>query len=172
GVPGEGGGEIKVEISQGLVDRIASKAESTTEPPGLSRFVLQLQEPFQDLRGGQLLSQSPVQFDAQMLFRGGEPEIGEVLPEPLIRRRLAHSAATSYSARSRTWTYSPRRRCSRSMTRGAGLTNSSAVPAETRGAIGVSSWRSSIHASPTIRPVVRWRRVSTTTSIQCRASAS
>src|SRR5687767_14358744 len=66
--------EIEVEISQGLVDRIASKAESTTQPASPGRFMLQLQEPFQDLGGRELLSQSPVQLDAQVLFGSGEPE--------------------------------------------------------------------------------------------------
>src|SRR6266540_651578 len=97
----EVGLEIEVEIGQGLVDGIAGEAEPATKTPRLSGFVLQLQEPLQNLRGGQVFRQRSVELATQMLFRGREPEIGEVLAEPLVGRRLAHSAATSYSRRSR-----------------------------------------------------------------------
>ena len=63
-----------------------------------------------------LLLQCSIQLLAQVFGGGRHTEVGQVLPEALIAGGLTTHSATSYSARSRTWTCSPRRWAVRSIT--------------------------------------------------------
>src|SRR5205085_2835808 len=109
-LPVQGGLEVEVEVGQRLVDGVAGVAQPSALAPRPGLLDLQLEQVLEDLGGREPVAQGTVQLGAQLLGGGGQAQVSEVRAQALIGGRLGarrHPAATSYSARSRTSTWSP-----------------------------------------------------------------
>src|SRR6266545_2925561 len=75
---------VELELGQRLSKRVVGEPEPPVQAPSPRRFGFLGEQILQHLDRRQLLVVRPIKGRRELLGRGGQPEVGQMLPEPLV----------------------------------------------------------------------------------------